>query len=370
MTPTAQPHLRLSPRSRSRCPYTARRFASLRVSERRPPSCEHGGVDDRLPLDGLEDDEGLTPTARRAVIEELGTMNELAAEFAATISAVDGGRVGIDDFLALRARLGVLFVALNQSSARITGQFGLTSAQDRMTNYLLQRIGQEVPKDELGGVSCIWEWARRARELDVEHGWRILVGKKEGISEGMYMLAADERDADRADLWRQKNRIRKLPGAAPLRILELLSARYPHPVANDDLDYVAKIRSRDRRTRDLQEAGWRIATHDTDPLLPLGWYRLDSLEIGPPRAREYLALREEILRDADFTCASCGYKRQPGASLRPLQVHHVRFLRDGGNDAPENLTVLCRPCHAGVHALDATSVDDELLNPDSDPLIT
>jgi HNH endonuclease len=310
----------------------------------------------------------LTEAQRNVVRASLAELRALGLQIAEVFGGVDADTVGIDGFLDTRAKFGVCFVAINDVSARVTQQFGLTSAQDRLMHYLVPRLGKEVPAAELGGVSCIWEWARRTRELDVERGWEIKVGAKAGIREGSYMLASNDPDNDRAELWKSKNGIRKRPGSGESRVLALLQDRFPAAVHIDDLDYVARIRSRDRRKRDLEEAGWRIASIDTDPLLQSGWYRLESLEKGPPRARENLKLREELLRERKFTCERCLYVRNQ-KEPRPLQIHHIRFLREGGNDEKSNLLVLCRPCHAGLHALDQNSVDDELLNPSSDPLM-
>ena len=34
-----------------------------------------------------------------------------------------------------------------------------------------------------------------------------------------------------------------------------------------------------------------------------------------------------------------------------LQVHHIIEVKDGGSDEPENLSLLCDPCHTIVHRL-------------------
>ena len=358
------------PVSRSRCACIARLLAEDTGICLSTPASIADGADDQLPLESFsEDDEGLSPKQRDAIRLAATELQHLAARFAAEFAQMDADTVSLDAFLELRARVGVLFVEVNNASAEITKQFGIGSAQQRMIEYLRARVGEEVPAAALGGVSCIWEWARRTRELDVEQGFEIKVGAKDGIANDCYMLAADDADGERAELWRLRNRIRQLPGSAQGRMLELLRARFPNAVYRDDLDYVAKIRSRDRRKRDLEEMGWRISSWEIDPLLEHGWYRLDSLDIGPPRARESLKLREGILRAADFTCGRCGYQRAKGGESRQLQVHHRRFLREGGNDDLDNLMVVCRPCHAGIHSLDQTSVDDELLNPGADPFL-
>lgn len=333
----------------------------------RDNSCQHWNV--AVVPEDRGDDEELTSIQRAQVADLMQEMSELAQRMANLFTESDAEAIGLNDFVKLRATFGSLFVSINEASAQLMMHYGLSSAQDRIVYHLQQRLGEPVPAAELGGVSCIWEWARRTRELDVEQGLEIVVGPAESVPSRHYMLVSEDADSDRARMWQLKNRIRRMSGSAQDRMLELLKAMHPAPVFRDDLDYVAKIRSRDRRKRDLEEAGWRIVDWNLDPLLEHGWYRLDSLEKGPPRAREHIKLREEILQSKDFTCEHCGYRRLPGVEPRQLQVHHIQFVRDGGNDHRDNLMVVCRPCHAGIHSIDESSVDDELLNPAADPLI-
>jgi len=301
---------------------------------------------------------------RQLIAQRIAELKRRTRDLHDAVGALGESAYDVDEFLAFRAWWGREVADADAESAEVLSTLGLASAQKRMTHYLLGRIGQPVEASELAGVSCISEWARRKRELAVEHGFAL-----EALTDGTYVLRAEAPDEKLAERWRQLNRIRKAPGSGADRMLTLLQERFPEAVSNSDLDYVSKIRSRDRRKRDLEEAGWRIASIDDDPTLASGWYRLDSLEKGPPRARETLKLRETLLREADFTCARCNY-RVNAAERRPLQIHHVEFLRHGGNDDPANLMVLCSHCHGGIHALDKDAVRDELLYPDADPFFT
>ena len=58
----------------------------------------------------------------------------------------------------------------------------------------------------------------------------------------------------------------------------------------------------------------------------------------------YSSRREAILHRDNYTCQCCGKK-----NCR-LEVHHIKFRRDGGTDDEENLITLCEECHDGVHA--------------------
>lgn len=54
-------------------------------------------------------------------------------------------------------------------------------------------------------------------------------------------------------------------------------------------------------------------------------------------------VRKRILSTRENKCERCGYDRQ----VKILQVHHLD--RNTGNNAPENLVLLCRNCHAEDH---------------------
>ena len=61
-----------------------------------------------------------------------------------------------------------------------------------------------------------------------------------------------------------------------------------------------------------------------------------------------------------FDCPGC--KQQISTAIeyselrgcyRPngIEAHHIKPRRFGGNDAPENMIALCRPCHRKLHRL-------------------
>ena len=58
----------------------------------------------------------------------------------------------------------------------------------------------------------------------------------------------------------------------------------------------------------------------------------------------YSSRREAVLHGDNYTCQCCGKK-----NCR-LEVHHIKFRRNGGTDDEENLITLCEDCHKGVHA--------------------
>ena len=73
------------------------------------------------------------------------------------------------------------------------------------------------------------------------------------------------------------------------------------------------------------------------------------------RGRDPYSLR--ILYRDNFTCQDCGefnaFKNEYNVYLPidndNLNVHHIKFVCDGGGDEPENLITLCKKCHKERH---------------------
>jgi 5-methylcytosine-specific restriction endonuclease McrA len=57
---------------------------------------------------------------------------------------------------------------------------------------------------------------------------------------------------------------------------------------------------------------------------------------------DYRRLRIEVLDRDGWRCQSCGVRTN-------LDVHHIEMRAKGGSDSVDNLIVLCRVCHAGLH---------------------
>ena len=265
------------------------------------------------------------------------------------------------------AQLGVRLAEMRKATAEVSKIMGLGSARERILHYFLTRVGEVIQGDELAGVSGIGEWARRVRELRVEHGWPIETGvQRVGLRPDEYILTHDEQDQELANDWRLAKEIRGRKTSGKDRLLEYLKAICPRPADQDQLSDVGKIKSWQRRMRELDEEGWEIRSNVDEPELAPGTYRLATLDMRPPRARQAIKLRYEILERDTFTCQDCGRKRgEPGVRL---QVHHILPVASGGTNDPDNLITLCDADHAGRHALlgHQHSVD-ELLNPGAEP---
>lgn len=67
------------------------------------------------------------------------------------------------------------------------------------------------------------------------------------------------------------------------------------------------------------------------------WAYQRGANYGYANAREHTLVRDK------YTCQCCGKK-----NCR-LEVHHIKFRRNGGSDNLENLITLCEDCHKAVH---------------------
>lgn len=270
-----------------------------------------------------------------------------------------------EDWLAILARLGQSEVGLRKLASRVAYRLGLPrGAKPRILTYLRTRVGVIVDKDELSGVSGIYEWARRIRELRVEEGWRVSSNQtRDDLRPGQYVLESVVPDLDLRDRWRTANAIRRTPGAGSARILAYFKANIGKTISKDELRYVSKIQEHPRRVRELAEAGWQIESHLDRTELSPGQYVMVATDQLPAKAREHIKLRFEILSRDDFRCLTCGTAAGSG---RRLQVHHILPVEEGGSNDPANLETLCDACHAGKHAIHAIDVRDELLFPEDE----
>lgn len=246
----------------------------------------------------------------------------------------------------LRALARTRLSALSQSTAAIA----------RILAYLKLFTGEVLEGKELAVVSGIQEYARRVRELRVQFGYSISTGiTDETLNRDQYRLDSAAPDAEAAAKWKLMNDIRKMKGAGMDRALELLKALVGKPVSGDHIKYVAKIRSAERRVRQLRtEYGWRIATKKTGRIdLPNDMYVLESKDQLPPHDRKIPdKIYDEVLDRDNSRCRYCGWsaeQRTPSGKRQFLEVHHVIFHHKGGGQTADNLVTLCNVDHDEVH---------------------
>lgn len=279
------------------------------------------------------------------------------------VGHVAAGDITLEQWLEQAAELGQRVADLEQVAAEISAAFGLTSAQKRMLAYLQLHVGERVDRRALRGVAQIDDWARRIRELRVEHGWPIVSNAQDSrIPKDFYVLERGEADHELARRWRTANTIRRRAGSGFDRGLEYLKAVYPQAARADEMAYVMKIKDYPRRIREMSEYGWLIVSNVDDPAMAPGSYRLKSMDKMAPRVRKAIALRLEVFNRDKNRCQDCG--RTPSRDGIVLHAHHLKMVSEGGDNSLENLTTLCPDCHAGRHAkMRKQDVRDELLQP-------
>lgn len=251
------------------------------------------------------------------------------------------------------------------------------SARDRILLYLRKHPVAVIHGDELMVVAGISEYARRIRELRVEHGWPIISGvtvsemRKDAESEGAYgtdllpnmgvdeyMLMLDVQDRDAAHRWNIANDIRKEKVTSVRgKILKYFRKNIGTPISGEELRYVVGNKSEwARRTRELRtEYGWPIATKLCGrPDLPISVYILEEDRQYPPHDRKIKdATRRAVLKRDGYSCQKDGCEWNHDlwnpSDPRHLEVHHIQHHAKGGSNEEANLVTYCNICHDGVH---------------------
>jgi 5-methylcytosine-specific restriction endonuclease McrA len=226
----------------------------------------------------------------------------------------------------------------------------LSATHKRILALLTERVGEEVSGREIFEVAGIHEWARRLRELRVEHGYKI--ARVRAGQNSAYRLEAVEPDRDAAERWREMNRIRRDPQhGARDRILALFQANVGRPVNMDELRYVANVHEVGRRVRELRvEHGYVITSHMDRTGLRPGEYVLESLQQLPANERITAEQRTRILERDGYRCQLCGWGigDPPAHGKRFVEVHHRLAVQDGGGSEDANLETLCNVCHDAI----------------------
>lgn len=224
------------------------------------------------------------------------------------------------------------------------------SASERILEYLRMHVGQLVEGEALDLVSAITENKRRVREWRVEFGLPI---EKRGSG---YVLTALEPDAARAERWATMNAIRRGPGGDKKKALALFQA-YPEQILTTaQLKYVMKSGEM-RRVRDLRlEDGWRVFTKNTGrPDLKQTQYILVDPDPIPEHDRQITdAIYSKVLKRDGHRCqkADCGWtptERVPGDKKQYIELHHVTWHSQKGENNLSNLIALCNVHHRDLH---------------------
>lgn len=68
-------------------------------------------------------------------------------------------------------------------------------------------------------------------------------------------------------------------------------------------------------------------------------FKKGRVRLDPEKYRE---LHRQVLERDGWRCQVCG-------SMQNLQVHHLNFRSQSGDDEEQNLITLCAECHARIH---------------------
>ena len=112
-------------------------------------------------------------------------------------------------------KLVQLSASVKNLGVRTNPQAAGVGARERIRLYLVEHVGRIISAGELEVVSGISEYGRRARELRVQDGYKILTGHSNdpelgvNIGPAEYVLLEAEPDVTGARRWHVANRIRR-----------------------------------------------------------------------------------------------------------------------------------------------------------------
>lgn len=250
------------------------------------------------------------------------------------------------------------------------------SGRDRILLYLRKFPYTIIDGQELMVVAGIDDWARRVRELRVEHGWKILSGvtAKDIVQDWLedetvppididlemmqpddYILLDPNQDREAAHRWKSANRIRKLNLSIKDKILLFFQENTGNEISGEELRYIAQNKTEwARRVRELRtEEGWPVLTKTTGmPELPVGIYVFACNRQSPKEDR---AVKDDLRRSVfvrdSYTCLDCSWTPHQWnrSDPRNLEAHHKNPHAKGGATVKENLITLCNICHDVRH---------------------
>jgi len=203
---------------------------------------------------------------------ELAKLEQSLKSALAIVQATPRENLKAQEWLETAAQVGAHLAESRDALAEVR-QDVLGGARTALLLYFRNHPGEALSPHQLEGVAAIRAWARRIRELR-EVGWKIdTLGSGAGAP---YRLAATHLDEAVAS---SEETIDSIGGVNPAeRLIEYLLHISPWPATPQQLERVAKTPTWRQEIRELIEQGWLIQSHDDDPEVPPGHYRLANLE--------------------------------------------------------------------------------------------
>lgn len=97
----------------------------------------------------------------------------------------------------------------------------------------------------------------------------------------------------------------------------------------------------------------------------------EGMEVGLVSTRSQIPqrVREQLIKQADFSCEICPARGPQVGGDATLHLHHRQSPAAGGTNDPENIVVLCADCHYHHHSgrTDPEEVETNLETVDIDP---
>lgn len=188
-------------------------------------------------------------------------------EISILLGSVESSGFGTDDWLEVRAQVGVLMAGFNDSLLAVDRLHLTGGAAAKILRLFQLRLGGTVSKDELSGVAGIHAWARRVRELRQDSGWDIQsVTTGPGLSPGEYRLRQSKPDPDLAANWtaaREMKKLRTSGGLATTKMRILAFLREIHPRTGDFEQLICVAGSKQKAEAalaDLAADGWQVVS--------------------------------------------------------------------------------------------------------------
>ena len=308
-----------------------------------------------------------TENRQKSAIDLLNQLIALLQNFEAELGA-DDLRQKVQALVPVHlmlAELGKSLIPRNLASG----------ARQRILYYFLKYPYISIQREELLIVAGIDDWARRVRELRVEHGWSIVSGvtAKQMNAEGEflvdhvdvdsmraddYIMIRTEQDRDAAHRWSTAKEIRNKNSSVRDKILEYLRENVGRLITGEELRYVAKEKTEwARRVRELRtEQGWPVVTKSSGrPDLPIGVYLLEQNRQSPAHDRSIPdPVRRKVLTRDHYQCQHCSWNHGSSnrSDPRHLEIHHIEHHARGGSNTEKNLVTLCTICHDDWHRIE------------------